>query len=117
MKEVRNLFKKSKNNYAFRYRNQIAILYSIRKVLELGSGVGLLGLTCLKLLNCKEFIFTDSHDLVLEQINKNILLNTPENHLKAHVYELNWQEPQSSKLNDEVLSQIDLLLASGMMLF
>jgi hypothetical protein len=52
--------------------------------------------------------------LVLEQINKNIQLNRDLNEFKAQVYELNWQEPHKSEINDTTLGQIDLLLASGL---
>ena len=44
-------------------------------MLELGSGVGLLGLHCLKTKRIKHYTFTDCHDMVLKQIETNVLLN------------------------------------------
>lgn len=43
--------------------------------MELGAGLGLLGLNCVHKGKPKHFVFTDSHSLVLNQLEKNVLYN------------------------------------------
>ncbi len=47
-----------------------------RSVLELGSGLGLLGLVITKWCNVSQFIFSDCHEHVLQKLCANIILNT-----------------------------------------
>ena len=61
----------------------VLIYKLIRSVLELGSGVGLLGLMCLKFKKLKSYFFSDSHLLVLKQIENNLKLNTDEENNKV----------------------------------
>ena len=65
------------------------MLLTFRNVLELGSGLGLTGISILKQCHCNSFTFTDCHTQVLYLLAKNIelnlasktssLLNDPEN--------------------------------------
>ena len=50
-------------------------LLSVRKVLELGSGVGLTGIALCCLSSPREFHFTDCHSKVLETLKENVDLN------------------------------------------
>jgi hypothetical protein len=85
----------------------------------LGSGVGLLGLMCLKFKNLKSFAFSDSHSLVLKQIENNLNLNTDkqsnkvfENSLSSiSVDRIDWTDING----DEFIGKenIDLIIATG----
>ena len=55
-----------------------ARLFDGKKVLELGSGAGLLGLSLIKTLNTKSYVFTDCHFKVLNSLIYNVNLNTGE---------------------------------------
>lgn len=84
--------------------------------MELGAGVGLLGLNCLKLAKIKQYIFTDSHSLVIKQIQKNVSYNYPlEDEAKnIQVIQLDWVDFKDSPLfMEEQELKIDLILASG----
>nr|XP_033819269.1 protein-lysine N-methyltransferase EEF2KMT isoform X2 [Geotrypetes seraphini] len=50
-------------------------LFTDRTILELGSGIGLTGLSICKTSTPKKYIFSDCHDLVQQQLRKNIHLN------------------------------------------
>ncbi|XP_030069474.1 protein-lysine N-methyltransferase EEF2KMT isoform X2 [Microcaecilia unicolor] len=50
-------------------------LFTERTILELGSGIGLTGLAICKTSTPKKYIFSDCHELVLQQLRKNIHLN------------------------------------------
>ena len=89
-----------------------------RVVLELGSGVGLLGLSCLLLrlspALVRHFVFTDSHALVLEQIARNLQWNRATT-ARSSLCELDWRVALSEQevIRNESLSDLDLILASG----
>ena len=55
--------------------------YCFRNVLELGSGLGLTGLSIVKQCHCKSFTFTDCHTQVLYLLARNIQLNLGANTL------------------------------------
>jgi tRNA1(Val) A37 N6-methylase TrmN6 len=78
-----------------------------RRILELGSGLGICGLYCLKYLNLKSFTFTDVHDLVLMQIVKNVALNDIEQ--ESRVLKLDWMDLDVTGVADSV----DVILGSG----
>ena len=84
----------------------------------MGSGVGLLGLTCLKLnQSLKHFVFTDSHNLVLEKINKNLNYNKIEPN-RTSVLQLDWTIDLNEQLNNlenihSIVSNLDFILATG----
>ena len=51
------------------------MLLTFRNVLELGSGLGLTGISIVKQCHCNSFTFTDCHNQVLYLLAKNIELN------------------------------------------
>lgn len=54
---------------------QLVFFSSCRNVLELGSGLGLLGMFICKMCNPQGYIFTDYHEKVLQLLDENITLN------------------------------------------
>jgi predicted nicotinamide N-methyase len=108
------------------YLEENSHLIENKRVLELGAGVGLLGLSCLKSNGIQQFTFTDSHEMVLKQIRDNCSYNGYTNValLREHVVgtndtdmiaicELNWTQASLSSLFKQNL-QFDLILATGM---
>ena len=89
----------------------------------MGSGVGFLGLQCLKLGTLRHFAYTDCHSKVLHQIERNVLLNYDEKQVnglnsKNHeenklisIFELNWLDFDKSKYR--INNNIDLIIATG----
>lgn len=61
------------------------------RVLELGSGTGLAGISCAKFNNCESVTLTDYHSEVLENIAQNI----DQNQVNASLAYLDWTDPQS----------------------
>lgn len=58
-----------------RYINKYKDLFSDKNIIELGSGCGLLGLSCLMFTNCKHLTFSDYQDSVLNNLIGNIQTN------------------------------------------
>ncbi|XP_078096099.1 protein-lysine N-methyltransferase EEF2KMT isoform X7 [Mustelus asterias] len=50
-------------------------VFNCRSILELGSGIGLVGITICKTCTPKQYIFSDCHPNVLQQLRTNILSN------------------------------------------
>ncbi|KOX67357.1 Protein FAM86A [Melipona quadrifasciata] len=51
-------------------------------VLELGCGVGLTGLSIIKMCSPEQYIFTDCHEIVLKMVSENVMLNLLHNEKK-----------------------------------
>lgn len=83
-----------------------------RRVVELGSGAGLVGLTCHKMC-CPKFVtMTDFHPKVLETLHFNMITNVPDeltNSAFINVQSLDWVEFSQ----DGSCLPADLVLASG----
>jgi predicted nicotinamide N-methyase len=58
-----------------RYIKKNHNLFENKNIIELGSGCGLLGITCLLHTKCKHLTFTDYQQSVIENLLKNIELN------------------------------------------
>ena len=91
-------------------------------MLELGSGVGITGIYCLKYNDKppKSYIFTDHHSLVLQQIRDNLSFNdistmgeTSLDHKNSQVsiIDLDWNDVNSSELIKR--ADIDVIIGSG----
>ncbi|NXI44521.1 EF2KT methyltransferase, partial [Galbula dea] len=52
-----------------------SMIFSNRRVLELGSGIGFTGIAICKTCRPRTYIFSDCHPCVLQQLTENILLN------------------------------------------
>ncbi len=64
----------------------------------------------------KHYIFTDSHQLVLQQLNKNLAYNEIDSEKKVSLCQLDWccdLEEQEDLMNNKYLKDLDLILASG----
>ena len=80
---------------------------SPKVVLELGSGIGYLGISCLKhIKSFSKWIFTDHSDAVLQILNENIAVNGVEEN-KYHLQNLDWMEEICYEGSDH-----DLIVAS-----
>ncbi|CAF1084476.1 unnamed protein product, partial [Didymodactylos carnosus] len=93
------------------------------QILELGSGVGILGLSLLKyIIDIRTFVFSDYSDHVLNLLRQNLSINFPQldccannewtirsenDHTKVQIEELDWN--QYDKLTTDLY---DLIIAS-----
>lgn len=84
-------------------------------MIELGCGLGLLGLNCLKICKPKKYIFTDSHQKVLNQLKSNISYNYKSNEQETQnlieIERLDWTDLDNCEFLKE--NDIDIILASG----
>jgi len=92
-------------------------IFNNKSVLELGCGLGLLGLNCLKICKPKKYLFTDSHQKVLNQLKSNILYNYDSSKQETNdlieVERLDWTDLDNCELFKESRSlDIDIILAS-----
>lgn len=85
-----------------------------RKILELGSGIGLLGIAITKLCQPKKYLFSDKSLDVLDVLTKNIEINLEENIAKdiTEKHQLLWGilGPEDAKS-----FAIDILLGAGLL--
>lgn len=83
-----------------------------RTVLELGSGVGLTGITICRSCSPSRFIFSDCHPNVLQRLRNNVRLNglTEQTAPPVSVEEMDW-----TAATEEHLKQIgaDTVVAAG----
>lgn len=83
--------------------------------MELGSGVGLLGIAVLKLCQPQKYLFTDKSCDVLERLSKNIAINFQESSIrdKVETHQLLWGKMKS---DDAKWLEADFVLGAGMIL-
>ena len=86
-----------------------------KKVIELGSGSGFVGLTCLKKCHPSSVILTDYHPKVLESLQYNVSINFKSPHDIVRVESLDWVDVSQNPGTD--LPQVDIVLASGKTLY
>lgn len=82
-----------------------------RRVVELGSGSGLVGLTCLKKCSPSSVILTDYHPKVLETLLYNVNLNKTSGVCDITVESLDWREFSENPEQNPLFA--DVILASG----
>lgn len=85
------------------------------RIIELGAGSGLLGLSLLKYFpSIERYRFTDYSAMILNLLKQNISVNYSEEEQKRiEVEELDWNEP----MINESESKWNLILATGLILF
>ena len=78
-----------------------------KTILELGSGIGFLGISLLKSTEIKKLVMSDHHQTVLDILEKNVLSNEiPENMHKIKL--LDWEEEHYN--ND--IGHFDMVIGS-----
>uniref|UniRef100_A0A8D0HEM5 FAM86 N-terminal domain-containing protein n=1 Tax=Sphenodon punctatus TaxID=8508 RepID=A0A8D0HEM5_SPHPU len=118
--------------YLAEWAIECSTVFANRTILELGSGIGLTGIAICKVCKPKEYIFSDYHQCVLQQLMENINLNgflyKPEamNHGIVHsenqkaelkgkqgpnitIAELDWDSVTKEKLSE---LQADIVIAA-----
>lgn len=82
-------------------------LFKNKRVLELGAGVGIAGLTVKKWTECKEIEMTDYHPSVIDNINHNMEKNSA----VCPVFNLDW------KKHGVHTTQYDIIMGSDIVYF
>ena len=87
-----------------------------KRVIELGSGSGLVGLLLWKTCRLQSLTFTDFHPKVLATLRHNVDINLRDesNDLPVAVRELDWLAFSQQNVDDPQL-QADLIIASGLL--
>lgn len=86
--------------------------FDSRRVLELGCGLGLTGLTVCTLCRPLSYTFTDCHHKVLSVLEQNLTLNKSLlTNTAISTQQLNWDNTQ----NCQLVNPVDILLAAGML--
>nr|XP_022918147.1 protein-lysine N-methyltransferase EEF2KMT [Onthophagus taurus] len=70
-------------------------IFMNKRVLELGSGIGLTGIVITKYCSPKKYIFTDCHDSVLKNLKENINLNLNSSNKVNEVRKVSWETVNS----------------------
>lgn len=81
-------------------------IFEEKRVIELGSGCGLLGISLAKFLNCKELVLSDYVDSVLANLKNNVETNNALD--KAMFLNLDWKDYES--YNE--LAKFDVIIGS-----
>ncbi|XP_011308709.1 protein FAM86D [Fopius arisanus] len=83
-----------------------------KKILELGSGVGLTGLTVLNLCSPKSFLFSDCHPRVLDILRSNVDLNSSRIDIDHEIIDLPWEnidEGMGNRLGVDLVIAADVI--------
>lgn len=80
-------------------------LFKNKKVLELGGGVGIAGLTVKKWTECTEIDITDYHPSVIENIKRNLHTNK----ISCPVFELDWTKHEVNPVQYQIILGSDVV--------
>uniref|UniRef100_A0A670Y9E1 FAM86 N-terminal domain-containing protein n=1 Tax=Pseudonaja textilis TaxID=8673 RepID=A0A670Y9E1_PSETE len=80
-----------------------------RRILELGSGIGLTGIAICKVCHPREYIFSDHHEGVLQQLSENLQLNGLTLEAESSSHQLDWNLVSKDEL---AKLQVDVILAA-----
>jgi predicted nicotinamide N-methyase len=86
--------------------------FKSKRVIELGSGLGLVGISVLRALEPECFLFTDCNLSVLDILQKNIELNANEKAFKCLQYSVEQLDWQHCKENHIFQQDYDIVLAA-----
>ncbi|XP_062507802.1 protein-lysine N-methyltransferase EEF2KMT-like isoform X2 [Corticium candelabrum] len=81
---------------------------SKKHVIELGSGLGLTGITVVKYTAPTKYVFSDCHPVVLTLLQENVTLNLPDDHHVVCVKTIDWTDNDAIDVSDD----FDLMLAA-----
>jgi predicted nicotinamide N-methyase len=84
-------------------------IFSGKRVLEFGSGLGLVGIAMASIANAARVSLTDTHELVIDALKQNLELNNHVCHCKVSVTPFDWESQDVAMLQVE---EIDFIVAT-----
>lgn len=88
-------------------------MFEEKNVIELGTGVGLLGITLLKKTNLKRLTFSDYNDSVLKNLKENIDYNQGQKE-KYEILKLNWKDYEKANEKYDIIVGTELIYQGGL---
>ena len=101
-----------------RYSLKHSSLLQNKKIIELGCGCGLLGISILKEIPVKNYTFSDYNTSVLNNLKDNLKLNgISENDKKIEIKELDWKNYEQMASNEyDIIMGTELIYKGGAIL-
>ena len=97
-----------------RYCLQNKEIFENKKIIELGTGCGLLGISILKQIPLiSHYTFSDYQDSVLENLNKNIIKNNLKENKKYDIIKLDWRDYSKIDLKYDIILGSELIYKGG----
>ena len=97
-----------------RYCLQNKEIFKDKKIIELGTGCGLLGISILKQIPfISHYTFSDYQDSVLENLNKNIIKNNLKENKKYNIIKLDWRDYSKIDLKYDIILGSELIYKGG----
>ena len=97
-----------------RYCLQNKEIFKDKRIIELGTGCGLLGISILKQIPLiSHYTFSDYQDSVLENLNKNIIKNDLKENKKYDIIKLDWRDYSKIDLKYDIILGSELIYKGG----
>jgi len=89
-----------------RFINKNPELFEGKKVIELGSGCGLVGISCLMFTNCSNLTFSDYQDSVIENLLTNMKENKVNHQHSIYNFDLNLKEVKEKSKDINLIKDV-----------